>query len=431
MGRTAHCVHSLHHRFLLSDMISPMKALLYLKVAALASIILFSSCKKETETDDPVTQPGEIVVLKSSQWKVAAKQSVFMAGSALGGGYQTVAFTIRNTGELRWYMWYKTMSNWMGHTEMTLNKQGEVVIDKDLKAPAYGGEIKAIIGTDTWKINRSFDRVDQIFAFKNDQVVDLGQFPEGQTRIENIQAAEDGILNSSKTMGSNSVAHYSYATQKWKNNTFWGNNFVTLRHNNKTYAIAFTRLTSANGMSIMMESEERVVVQDPQIPAIKTVHYPMTTLHTSPGEYGFVMHTSAYDDNVFVVFHSHTSNTRYGVVKVNLTNLTGQVIQAPEYVVPFGNSPAVEVDDSGNLYVVEVRTENTNPFYSIRKYAANGGSELILREDDLIPNSYIQGMKIFNGKLHVAIINREEMPDNNPNDTYFPITWHMQIISPK
>jgi hypothetical protein len=408
-----------------------MKPFVFLKTVTLALIVLFSSCKKEKNTDDPTTQPTEITVLKSNQWKVDARQSLFMAGSALGGAYQTVDFSIQNSRELRWYTWYNTMVNWIGHTEMTLNTQGKVVINKDLKAPAYGGEFKAIVGADTWKINRSFDRADQIFAFKNDQIVDLSQYHEGQTNIKNVQAADDGILNSSNTMGDNSVAHYNYATQKWKNNTFWGNNFVSLRYKGRTYVISFTRLTSANGMTILEESDNRVVVQDTQIPTIYTVHYPMTILKSIPGEYGFVLHTSAYDDNVFVVFHSHTSNIKYGVVKVNLTNLTGQLIQAPEFVVPFGQSPAVEVDEAGNLYVVEVRTENTNPFYNIRKYAAGGGSEVILKEEELIPNTQIQGLKIFNRKLHVAIINREEMPDNNPNDNYFPSTYHMQIISPK
>lgn len=416
-----------------------MKSPHILHLTMLAGLILFSACEPD-DSVSPTPDPTQstLVVLKSNQWKVIAKENILKLEGALGGGRGTIAFTTQKPDELRWYTKHFTMANFSDHHEMIINRQDQVTINKDFKAPAYGGDIKGFAGADVWKVNLA-EVANHVYAFKNDQMVDLAQNPEGQTKLVRIQPSEDGMLNSSETLTSNYASHYHFSTQKWKNNTFVGNNFVTLRHKGKTYVIAFTRLTSANGMSIHVESDDRVVVQDPQIPTIKTVHYPMTTLKYVPGEYGFLTHASQYGDNVFVVFHSHTSNTRFGVVKVNLTNLTGQLVQAPEEMVRFGsykpdiisNNTAVEVDDAGNLYVVENRIENTNGNYSIRKYAANGGNEVILKEQDLHANTLIHGIKWFNGKLYVALINREDIPDGNPDDNSFQVMYHMQVISPK
>lgn len=418
-----------------------MKIKYFLSICLLSVAAFFSACKKEKDGDVPTPSPtssAELTVLKSNQWKVLAKQSLPKLEGVHGGKRGTMSFTTQKPDELRWYTWHGTSVNISDHNEMVLNTRGEVVINKDLKAPAYGGDIKGFAGNDVWKINLA-EVANHVYAFKNDQAVDLGQNPEGRTKLVRIQPTEDGFLNSSETMTSNYVTHYQYATQKWKNNTFWGNNFICLQHNGKTYAIAFTRLTSANGMSIMMESDNRVVVQDTQIPTLKSVHYPMNTLKSVSGEYGFLIQASKYGDNVFVIFHSHTANNRYGVVKVNLSNLTVQTVQTPEHVVPpvnaatviLNNASLLEVDEAGNLYVVEIRSENMNAIYSIRKYTANGGNEVILKEQDLHPNTQIQGLKWFSGKLHVALINREEIPDGNPNDNSFQMIYHMQIISPK
>ncbi|MEE1884208.1 hypothetical protein [Pedobacter flavus] len=407
----------------------------------LSAAVLLSACKKEKSGDDPSTSPSsnkELTILKSSEWKVLAKQSLQELESVHGGRRGTVSFTTQKPDELRWYTSHATAVNTSNHNELILNIRGEVTINKDLKSPSYGGAIKGFAGNDVWKINMG-ESASQVYAFKNDQMVDLAKNREGQMKYVRLQPATDGFLNNSETLGNNYVTHFEYASQKWKNNTFWGNNFISLRHNGKTYAIAFTRFTSANGMTIMMESDNRVVVQDPQIPSIQTVHYPMNTLKSVPGEYGVAIQASKYGDNVFVIFHSHTASNRYGVVKVNLSSLTVQTVQTPEHVVPpvnaasliLDNASLLEVDEAGNLYVVEIRSENMNAIYSIRKYAANGGNEVILKEQDLHPNTQIQGLKWFNGKLHAALINREDIPDGNPNDNSFKMMYHQQLISTK
>ncbi len=410
-----------------------------ISVYLLVAFSLLVSCKKNEVTDPTAapTNPTEFVVLQSTQWKVMGKQSIDILEGVLGGGMGTVAFSPQKSDELRWYTLHRTMSNVSGHNEMVINKQGQVVIQKELKSPSFGGVIKAFAGNDVWKLNMA-EVPNRIYVFKNDQQIDLSKDLEGQNQFIRIQASEDGILNSSEASGSNYVSHYLYATQKWKSNRFAGNNFVCFRYKGLTYVISFTRLMNENGMRIEEETSNRVEVQDPQIPSIKTVHYPMKTLTYIPGVYGTVMHASIYGDNVFVAFFNHTANNKFGVCKVNLTNLTVELVQVPEMRTGFGlnqagilyNASLYELDDAGNLYIVESRSENNEAYHSIRKYGANGEVEVFLKEQDLALNSRIQGIKYFNGKLHVAVINKQDIPDGNPNDFSFKSMYYMQIIAP-
>lgn len=416
-----------------------MKVSRIVSVYLLIAFSLLVSCKKNEVKDPTVvpSNPTEFVVLKTNLWKVMGMQSIDILEGVLGGGMGTVAFSPQKPDELRWYTLHRTMSNVSGHNEMVINKQGQVVIQKELKLPSFGGDIKAFAGNDIWKVNMA-EVPNRIYVFKNDQQIDLSKDLEGQNQFIRIQASEDGILNSSEASGSNYVSHYLYATQKWKSNRFVGNNFVCFRNKGLTYVISFTRLMSENGMRIEEESSNRVEVQDPQIPSIKTVHYPMKTLTYIPGVYGTVMHASIYGDNVFVAFFNHTANNKFGVCKVNLTNLTVELVQVPEMRTGFGlnqagilyNASLYEVDDAGNLYIVESRSENNEAYHSIRKYGANGEVVVILKEQDLALNSRIQGIKYFNGKLYVAVVNKQDIPDGNPNDNSFKSRYHMQIIAP-
>lgn len=416
-----------------------MKVSRIVSVYLLIAFSLLVSCKKNEVKDPTVvpSNPTEFVVLKTNLWKVMGMQSIDILEGVLGGGMGTVAFSPQKPDELRWYTLHRTMSNISGHNEMVINKQGEVVIQKELKLPSFGGDIKAFAGNDIWKLNMA-EVPNRIYVFKNDQQIDLSKDLEGQNKLVRIQASEDGILNSSEASGSNYVSHYLYATQKWKSNRFAGNNFVCFRYKGLTYVISFTRLMNENGMRIEEETSNRVEVQDPQIPSIKTVHYPMKTLTYIPGVYGTVMHASIYEDNVFVAFFNHTANNKFGVCKVNLTNLTVELVQVPEMRTGFGlnqagilyNASLYEVDDAGNLYIVESRSENNEAYHSIRKYGANGEVVIILKEQDLALNSRIQGIKYFNGKLYVAVVNKQDIPDGNPNDNSFKSRYHMQIIAP-
>lgn len=116
-----------------------------ISVYLLVAFSLLVSCKKN-EVKDPTgspTNPTEFVVLKSSQWKIVGKQSLQILEGSLGGGMGTVAFSLQKPDELRWYSSHKTMSYVSEHNEMVINKQGEVVIQKDLKSPFFWGSYKS------------------------------------------------------------------------------------------------------------------------------------------------------------------------------------------------------------------------------------------------------------------------------------------------
>lgn len=415
-----------------------MKQAYFFILSLLAITAVIYSCSPGEEIDDPTPGATDFPLLKSNQWKVVAKHSIAKLEGALGGGYGTTALATQKPNELRWYSLHFSGPSTSEHTEIVVNTQGDVVINKELKGPAYGGALKGFVGSDVWKVNGTGEP-NRIHVFKNDQLVDQDLYPEGRTNIKRLIGTEDGFLNISESMTSNYATHYQYATQRWKNNTFFGNNFTALRYNGKTYVLAFTRNTSADGFTILQETDNRVVVQDPQIPSIKTVHYPMATIKSVPGTYGTLVHASVYKDDVFLVFINHTSNTKYGVVKVNLSNLTVQLIQNPETGKSFGidnaailyNASNIEADNMGNLYVVESRNQNNNAYYSIRKYGADGKNEVILKEEDLEFNTRINGLKFFNGKLYVALVNKQQIPDSNPDDFSFSIKYYLELVTLK
>ncbi len=238
-----------------------MKVSRIVSVYLLIAFSLLVSCKKNEVKDPTVvpSNPTEFVVLKTNLWKVMGMQSIDILEGVLGGGMGTVAFSPQKPDELRWYTLHRTMSNVSGHNEMVINKQGQVVIQKELKSPSFGGVIKAFAGNDVWKLNMA-EVPNRIYVFKNDQQIDLSKDLEGQNQFIRIQASEDGILNSSEASGSNYVSHYLYATQKWKSNRFAGNNFVCFRYKGLTYVISFTRLMNENGMRIEEETSNRVEV---------------------------------------------------------------------------------------------------------------------------------------------------------------------------
>ena len=179
-----------------------MKIKYFLSICLLSVAALFSACEKEKDGDVPTpspTSPAELTVLKSNQWQVLAKQSLQELESVHGGRRGTASFTTQKPDELRWYTSHATAVNTSNHNELILNTRGEVTINKDLKSPSYGGAIKGFAGSDVWKINMG-ESASQVYAFKNDQMVDLAKNRDGQTKFVRIQPAADGFLNSSETL---------------------------------------------------------------------------------------------------------------------------------------------------------------------------------------------------------------------------------------
>lgn len=392
---------------------------------AMAVTILLSGCKKDnTSTSNPHQPPSNLTLLKSNNWKVATSLTREKFQGVLGGSFQTVAFDLQKQDELRWYLWFGDMTSYSDATEMVLNNQGNVTVNKPATPTASDfRQIKTIYGGDTWETHIPFANTYNIAVFRNSQNINIG-LGANATNIKNIVASEDGLLNNSAVAGgSNSVSHYHYGTGAWKTNTFWASSFVSVRYNNRTYVISLFKNTNQDGIHVLSETDIKKTSLQGQ------VYYEMkyeNQLAFSP--VGFLMHAAQYGANVFVALDAY--GNKFEVYKINLTNFTIQRVLNETKAVTY-SQVANEIDDQGNLYVVERRSENQKPFFSIRKYAVGGGNQVVLKEEDLLTYTHIHALKFFNGKLHAAVTYKQDVPDGNPNDNSFRYNYHMQIIVPK
>lgn len=399
-----------------------MKLLQVLKAAFLCITVLLASCKKN-DNHSP-TEDNSIELLKNNNWKVAASLTREKYQGVLGGGFQTAALNLQKQDELRWCLWFADMSSRSDPTEFVLNTQNNVSIQQYAGSAATDfRSIKTIYGGDTWETHIPWYSGYNIAMFKNNQRIDL-TLDTNATNIKNIVMSEDGLLNNSEVSGgTNTVSHYHYGTGKWKTNAFWAWNFVSVRYNNRTYVISLSKNTNQDGITVLSETDNKKTSSQGHI------YYdmkPENYLDFSP--VGFLMHTAQYGENVFVALDAY--GNKFEVYKINLTNFTIQRVLNETKAVPYSQL-ANEIDAEGNLYVVEVRTENQKPFYSIRKYAVSGGNEVLLKETDLLTYTQIHALKYFAGKLHVAVVYKQDVPDNNPDDNSFHYKYHMQIICPK
>lgn len=395
-----------------------------IKLALVATILFFGCKKDDTSTSNPNPPPSNLTLLKSSNWKVTASLTREKFQGALGGSFQSVAFDLQKQDELRWYLWFRDMTSYADATELVLNSQGNVNVNKPA-TPAVTDfrQIKTIYGGDTWETHMPFSNTYSIAVFRNNQNINIG-LGANATNIKNIVASEDGLLNNSAVAGgSNSVSHFHYGTGAWKTNTFWASSFVSVRHNNRTYVISLFKNTAQDGIHVLSETDIKKTSLQGQI------YYEMkyeNQLAFSP--VGFLMHAAQYGDNVFVALDAY--GNKFEVYKISLTNFTIQRVLNETKSVNY-SQVANEIDDQGNLYVVENRTDNQKPYFSIRKYAVSGGDEVVLKETDLLSNTHIHALKYFGGKLHAAVVYKQDVPDNNPNDNSFRYNYHMQIIAQK
>lgn len=404
-----------------------MKTIRFVKTAALVSIIFLSSCKKETgsanNTNTNPTIPA-ITLLKSNNWKVAASLTREKLQGALGGSFLTAALDLQKQDELRWYVWFQDMSSVSDPTEIVLDKQGNATTNK----PATSGatdyrQIKTIYGGNTWETHIPWYSGYNMAVFKNNQNINI-KLDANATNIKNIVASEDGLLNNSEVSGgSNSVSHYHYGTGAWKTNTFWAWNFVSVRYNNRTYVISLSKNTNQDGITVLSETDNM------KTSSLGQISYEMKPEnHLAFAPVGFLMHSAQYGENVYLALDANQN--KFEVYKINLINFTIQRVLNETKAATYSQY-ANEIDAEGNLYVVENRIENQKSFFSIRKYAVSGGNEVVLKETDLLTYTWIHALKYFAGKLHVAIMYKQDVPDGNPNDNNFHYNYHMQLIAPK
>lgn len=396
------------------------------KIIILLCFSLLLSCTIEKEDSDPTPDPtaSDLTLLKSNQWKVAASLTREKLQGVLGGGFLTAALDLQKQDELRWYLWFQNMSSVSDPTEIVLDNKGKATINKPASSSASDyRQIKTIYGGDTWETHIPWYSGYNIAVFKNNQNINL-ELGVNATNIKKIVASEDGLLNNSEVSGgSNSVSHYHYGTGAWKTNTFWAWKFVSVRYNNRTYVITLSKNSNQDGITVLSEADNKKTSSQGR------VYYEMKVEnHLAFAPVGFIIHSAQYGDNVFVALDAYQN--KFEVYKINLTNFTIQRVLNETKAVTYSQM-ANEIDADGNLYIVENRIENNKSFFSIRKYAVSGGNEVVLKETDLLTYTHIHALKYFAGKLHAAVVYKEDVPDGNPNDNSFHYNYHMQVISLK
>lgn len=399
-----------------------MKALQILTLTILITG-LFPSCNNDDDSN-----PNNITLLNTNKWKVVANHIEKKQQGVLGGAFGTIAFSLQKQNELRWYLCFSHMSGYQDPIEIVVNNQNVVTVTKP--AGNTGSDfraIKTIYGVDKWETHLSFNNASNISTFKNGQLIEIG-YPYFGIKI--LQTSEDGLLNNTEHYGgTNLVSHYHYGSGQWKDNSFWATQYVSTRYNNNTYVVTLNNSPTAGEAEMVLYSETNT---------ISGSAYPMTPENTENIQHsGYIIHSTRHNENLFVAIDAHWQN-KYVVYKINLTSNIIEKVMEETKVENYGNNAytvrylasLVEIDPYGNLYLVINNIQNTDSHYSIRKYKATGGNELILKIEDLKNLTKVQGLYFFNNKLHAAILYREELAEeSNPNENSWMSNYHMQIIS--
>lgn len=242
---------------------------------------------------------------------------------------------------------------------------------------------------------------------------DPQNFPDEK---DNASAADDGFFVTGPDFTTYEFSFFSFATQRWKRSLVSAQLAAPLRYNGNTYVVGF---------------ESRYAPAPPEILVWKDTGAAMQLMWkvTLSSQALLITNATVFGKYAIVAATTGVSAEKYSVFKIDLESFAVQLVQEQVATKPYGNTPRfaeynvqeAETDDAGNLYAVENRVENQNARYSIRKYSASGGSEVVLKESDLKENCGIQGLRYFNGKLHAAVSYREMVSAGTSK-------WHLQMI---
>lgn len=118
--------------------------------------------------------------------------------------------------------------------------------------------------------------------------------------------------------GTNWVSHYHYGNGQWKDNSFWATQYVSTRHNGKTFVATLLNDGTAGVQGTF------TVYEESNTPILAFI------LMTNKNEViipnaGYIIHATRHNDNFFVAIDAHWQN-KFVVYKVNLVNYSVQKV---------------------------------------------------------------------------------------------------------
>jgi len=380
-----------------------------------ALTLLAVSCKKGDDKDSAAG--GTMKLLTTDNWKVAGGHSITYAHGNTGAAFTTYALARQSATELRWNVGIRGVGNsFQKPTDIILSTSGSTAIRDLTNEPPFPTPLLAKAQGAEWKlVERDAPQIFEVL--RNNQPTSPSQ--QDPNDKDNVNAADDGFFVTGTDYSTYEFSFFNFATQSWKRSLVSAERAAALRYAGTTYVVGFNLQYDPFNPQLRVWKDTGNAMQ--LVKAIAIPKAPLLVMNAAVfGKYALV---TAGDNNA--------GDGYYKVYKIDLDAFTVQVVQMQPMVQPYSYSLrfaentvlSVETDDTGNLYAVEKRTVSQQARYSIRKYNASGGNDLVLKEADLKEGSIIEALRWFNGKLHAAVSYREQSDGTS--------TWHLQLIQLK
>lgn len=376
-----------------------------------------SSCKK----DDKKNKKPDYELVNSSNWKTLGKDVI---GAGNSGGIQivTLSLNLLSPDILRW-MYAVTTPNYTNEQrEMRVTPTDELTILDKFLAPTSKYHLKVINNGHEWQMNADANNEHKLWTYKDGKIVDgqhltddVPSFPRYQDYLE---IASDGFLVSGN-WNDWQVAHYSFETQKWKRNWVSAQGrCVQTRYKGKTIVV---RLDESK-VDVYTEGDV------PETSNYQTL-YRMELLKTiaiPSSQSREIAYSVLYGKDYYIAYENSMINN-LKVYKLDLETFDLSLVQ--DLTLPArlqsgfqqkfydqgidDNSNQMVIDEVGNVYI----NERDDQKYSIRKYLVSGGSEVVLKTEELKNGTSILSIRYFNGKLYAGLLFQEL--DQSINTNYY------------
>lgn len=388
-----------------------------------------TSCKKDSKKNNPSNPDFELV--NSPNWKTLGKDVI---GAGNDGGIQLISLALNQLSpdELRWMYAITTPNYTNNQHEMRANRADQTSILTSFAAETNKFHLKVMNGGHEWQMNTDPNGEHKLWTYKDGVIVDgqymtndLPSFPRYQDFLE---IAEDGFMVSGFGSGWQ-TATYRFSTQTWKRNWISGaGRCAQTRYGGKTYAVMLADTDAV----IYTEGDTPVTSNYQTLYAMKL----LKTATTPVSQSGELEYTVLYGKLFYIAVQNSLTNS-LRVFKLDLETLDFTVVQ--NLTLPsrlqsgfqqkfydqgiVDNNNQIAIDEIGNVYI----NERDDQKYSIRKYPVSGGSELVLKTEEMKEGTSILSIRYFNGKLYAGVLFQQL--DQSVNTNFYQN--YMQLVRMK